>query len=186
MLHVQCVSNEYLKGRQPDEIEQMAKGLIVALGEMGRLAQALQQEEKAAKAAVVAAAAAGDMTAQTASKNHGNLSVQYINKMRDALIQGGVEAKLPPACAKVGCQGACAGSAAVHVCAGHLLLHQQACQLDDIVAAASLDAEAAGGTTSTCATVRPCNVCLHAIMLPNCRLCCRPTVCAPWAAPLPP
>lgn len=112
-LCLQCHEIEPLKSRQADEIAQLVKAMLLTLEEMGRLAPALQQEEKAARdaatAAAAAAAAAGDpagaAAAQAQLKSHGNMSVQYVNGLRDALIKAGLGDKLPHACSKV-CQGA--------------------------------------------------------------------------------
>lgn len=74
----------------------------MVMAEMARVAPRLQQEEQAAKEAQAAAAAAGDVAAaQAYAKSHNNLSVSYLNGLRDALLKAGLERKLPPACSKV-------------------------------------------------------------------------------------
>jgi hypothetical protein len=109
---VQCHEFEPLKSRQADEIAQLVKAMLLALEEMGRLAPALQQEERAARdaatSAAAAAVAAGDPAGAAAAhaqlKSHGNLSVQYVAGLRDALVKAGLGDKLPHACGKV-CEG---------------------------------------------------------------------------------
>jgi hypothetical protein len=98
-----------MKSRQAGEIAQLVKAMLLTLEEMGRLAPALQQEEKAARDAATSAAAAahaagdpaGAAAAQAPFKAHGNLSVQYVTGLRDALGKAGLGDKLPHACGKV-------------------------------------------------------------------------------------
>jgi hypothetical protein len=72
------------------------------------VAPKLLQEEQAAREAQVAVAAAGDVAAaQAYARSHGNLSVFYVNGLRDAMIKAGLESTLPPACSKV--SNVCAG-----------------------------------------------------------------------------
>lgn len=94
---LQCQAQGLLL-RQSDEISQLSSALVLTLGEMLRLAPALHQQEKAAKEAAMAAAAAGQPGSNNAGKN---ASLQYVNGLRDGLVQAGLEGKLPKSCSKV-------------------------------------------------------------------------------------
>lgn len=110
--------------RPADEVQQLARALVLLLTELDKLPEVKSPPKPAAAAAAggqgtdLTAAAGPSREEELAARaaRHGSLPAHTVTALRDGLAKAGLPDKLPPACRKVRREGAACGGQLLHSC----------------------------------------------------------------------